>query len=297
MINKKMAILGANSFLSRNLYKYLLDVAQADPDDIKLYDKDSHHLDGGANYAQIDFFDEDSIGKIDFACDIMYVFIGKTGTVNGFKEYKQFIAINEIVLLNILTVYCAKGCTAKIVYPSSRLIYKGDTGMYVKEDSEKHFKSVYAITKFASEAYLKLYSEMFGLQYCILRICTPYGSLLEDSGNYGTFEIFTNMAKMGNDVTVFGDGQIIKTYTHIEDICSILLQCGQSDLCTNTVLNVGGENLSLQDIGHLIADKFGVKVRNIEWPETDRKVDVGSTILDSTKLDSILHIQYRKIDI
>jgi UDP-glucose 4-epimerase len=295
MENRKIAILGSNSFLARNLYKYLILKSNFSPHHIYLYDKDEYSIDGSTNYTKIDFSDMDSIMRIDFDIDVLFLYIGKTGTVSGFDDYRKFININEVILLNILTIYCKKKSMAKIVYPSTRLIYRGDIEIKVNEDAEKEFKSVYAITKFASESYLKLYSDMFGLKYCILRICTPYGTLLTDDGNYGTFEFFTNQAKSGKNITIYGDGSITKTYTHIEDICYIMLKCGFSDVCTNNIYNVGGDNKSLQEIGRLIADKYNVKVDNVEWPELDKKIDAGSTILDSSRLDDIIHYTYRKI--
>jgi len=295
MKNRKVAILGANSFLARNLYKYLITSSDLMADNILLYDKDSSFIDGIAKYQEIDFFDMDSIKKIDFDVDIIYLFIGITGTVRGFAEYKKFVNINEIILLNILTMYCEEKSKSKIVYPSTRLVYKGDTGIKVDEDSEKHFMSIYAITKFASESYLKLYSDMFGVKYCILRICTPYGTLLSDDGNYGTFEFFTNQAKAGKNVTVYGDGSITKTYTHIEDICYVMLKCGLLDICTNDTYNIGGDDKSLQEIGKLIAEHYGVEVVNVEWPDMDNKIDAGSTNLDSSKLDAIINYDYHKI--
>lgn len=296
MENIKIAILGANSFLARNLYKYLITKANFNASNIFLYDKDDYFIDGATNYNKIDFFDANSIKEINFQCEAIYLFIGKTGTANGFSDYTSFINVNEIALLNILTIYVEKKSTSKIIYPSTRLIYRGDSGSKVNEDAEKHFNSIYAITKFASESYLELYSNMFGLKYCILRICTPYGTLLADDGNYGTFEFFTSQAKAGKNVTVYGDGGITKTYTHIEDICYIMSKCSFLDILTNCTYNVGGDSKSLQEIGKIIADKHGVGVDNVEWPELAKKVDAGSTILDSSKLDAIIHFEYRKIN-
>lgn len=294
-MSKRVIILGANSFLARNLYKYLIDKSENTQYEILLYDKDDQHIDGAKKYFKVDFFNEESIKTINFDCSVIYLFIGKTGTVSGFKDYKLFININELVLLNILTAYCEKKSTAKIVYPSTRLVYKGDMGIKVDEDADKQFKSIYAITKYASENYLKLYSDVFGVKFCILRICAPYGTLLDFDGNYGTFELFTNMAKSGKDITVYGDGSITKTYTHISDICYIMDQCGSLDYCTNEIFNVGGDSMSLQQIALLISEKFGVSIKNIDWPECDRLIDGGSTVFDSSKLDKILNYTYQKI--
>ena len=76
--------------------------------------------------------------------------MGKTGTITGFGNYEEFIDINEKALLNILNEYRNQHSSAKIIYPSTRLVYRGDD-MPLKEDAVKEFKTIYAINKYACE--------------------------------------------------------------------------------------------------------------------------------------------------
>ncbi|MEG1151209.1 MAG: hypothetical protein RSC93_04945 [Erysipelotrichaceae bacterium] len=138
MINKTYTIIGANSFLARNYYKYLIEYKHIDIQNIYLYDINDEHLDNGYNYQKIDFFDKISIEYVNFNCDYLYIFSGKTGTVKGFEEYKSYIEINEILLLNILDIYCKKKSKAKIVYPSTRLVYMHNEHDSIDEGFEKN---------------------------------------------------------------------------------------------------------------------------------------------------------------
>ena len=79
--------------------------------------------------------------------------------------------------------------TAKIVFPSTRLVYKGKDEPLLENDT-KEFKTIYSINKYACEQYLKMYSDVFDIRYCIFRICVPYGSLLDGVSSYGTAEFF-----------------------------------------------------------------------------------------------------------
>lgn len=287
-----LTIIGANSFLARNFIASIFN----DQYKLFLYDKDESHLDNYCNYQKIDLASKESINKINFDSDLIYFFSGRTGTIQGFKSYKSFIEINEVYLLNFLTVYCEKKAQAKIIYPSTRLIYQEKNRKAIKESDEVKLRSVYAVTKYASESYLKIYSEVFGVNYCILRICVPYGSLLNDIGSYGTYEIFMEQAKKKKEITVFGDGKIYKTYTDITDICKVLLMSGLSENCMNDTFNVGGDNKSLLEIATIIGEKYNVPIKHVPWSGLNKKIDAGNTILDSQKLDQILKIQYKKIE-
>lgn len=293
-IHKRITIIGANSYLARNFIRYLEEVSDR-KDTIKLYDWQDSHNDGYDNYYSIDLSSKEELSNIDMDVDLIYIFTGITGTKTGFTDYKMFIEVNEVYLLNILTEYVVKKSTAKIIYPSSRLVYKS-SAEGVNEDSEKEFNSVYAITKFASENYLKMYNKVYGINYSIFRICVPFGTMLENCGSYGTFEFFTAQAKKDGVITVYGDGSLKRTFIHIKDICRILLNGGEHELCTNNIFNMGGYGMSLLDIAEIIADKYNAKIKLIDWPEMDNKLEVGDVVFDSKKLDAILNIRYKAIN-
>lgn len=288
----KVSIIGANSFLARNFIAYLKDYKHK----LFLYDINEIHYDGCENYYQVDLSNKASIRSINFDCDLMYIFTGKTGTLEGFNDYEDFIQVNEIYFLNILSVYCEKKSKAKVIYPSTRLVYQENKDKRIKENSEIKLRSIYSITKFACENYLKIYNEMFGLKYCIFRICTPYGSLLDNCASYGTYEIFMDQVQNNKKITIFGDGEIRKTFTTIHDICKVLLNGGINKQCLNDIFNIGGDNKSLKEIAEIIGSKHNVPIEHIPWSDLNKKIDAGNTVLDSKKLDDILKIEYCKIN-
>lgn len=290
MNGTRISIIGANSYIARNFIK-LLDKENYI---VKLYDRSDKHLELLENYTMIDFNSSESIKQIDFNCDLIYIFTGKTGTLQGFNDYNTFIDVNEKILLNILTSYCENKSKAKIVFPSTRLLYKGNNKQKLNEGSENEFKTIYAMNKFACENYLKMYNEIFNVQYCIFRICVVYGTAVNNTNSYGTLEFFISQAKNGKDISIYGDGSQRRTFTHIDDLCQVLLEGGLNEKCANDIFNIGGgDDLSISYVASEIANLYGVNVNYIEWPELPRKIESGDTVLDSTKLDSILNYNYK----
>ena len=115
----KISILGANSYIARN-YIYYLNKEHKDSE-IKLYGHSDKQIDAYKNYIKIDFSNINELNKIDWNTDYIYIFIGKTGTLNGFIEYENFLDINEKYLLHILNKYMEKKSKAKIIFLSTRL--------------------------------------------------------------------------------------------------------------------------------------------------------------------------------
>ena len=285
----RVVVLGANSYIARNL---IFVLEQKYPDvEVLLYDWSDTQVDNRQNYCKINILDEKSLANIDFSCDVVFMFIGKTGSANGFDEYNTFIDINERALLNVLNEYRRQASNAKIVFPSTRLVYKGKTGP-LKEDAEKEFKTIYAINKFACEQYLEQYNNVYGVQYCIFRICIPYGTLIPNATSYGTAEFMIKRASIGENISLYGDGSLRRTLTYIGDLCYALIKGAFSDNCKNDVFNIGGEDYSLKEMAELIAKKFNVGVDYVEWPEIALEIESGDTVFDDEKLKRVCDIKY-----
>ena len=284
---KKIAVIGANGYIARNL----VFVLKRDYPNVgvKLYGIEETHFDGYENYVTVDMTNKESVKQIDLSCDIVFMFVGRTGSVKGFDDYDSFIDINEKALLNLLSEYRNQKSNARIVFPSTRLVYKGSSGLK-KEDAEKEFKTIYSMTKYACEKYLEQFHRVFGIQYTVLRICIPYGSLIPSASSYGTIGFMLSKAKKGENVTIYGDGRGRRTLTYIYDLCVTMIEAAFSEQCSNDVFNVGGDNLSLKEMAELIALKFGVEIDYVPWPDVELKIESGDTVFNSEKLDSLITI-------
>lgn len=295
----KITVVGSESFLAQNFIKYLnqrdnLQQCNGSKSTFSLFCYDYVDKSDTENYQKIDFSSAESIRLINYDVDYFLIFIGKTGTVNGFHEYESFIQVNEIYLLNILSCYAKQDKRPLIIYPSSRLLFAAaDTK--VSESSKWDLRSVYAVTKASAENYLKIYERTYGIRYVILRMCTPYGSLIESAGNYGTFEIFYNQAKYKRKISIFGDGTQKKTYTRMEDICEAFLKLIEAENIKHHSYNLGGQALSMNDMAKCIATELGAGIEHVPWPEEYEMVDGGSVIFDSSRFDHEFDMTYHQV--
>ena len=284
---KKIAVIGANGYIARNLIYCLKN--NYPECELYLYGREIASVDGYSSYIQVDMTDKESVSKVNVSCDIIFILIGRTRSGNGFKDYDSFIDFNERTLLNLLNECQSKGSHAKIIYPSTRLVYKGKQGLQLEYD-EKELKTVYAVNKFACEQYLMQFQHVFGIQYCIFRIGIPYGTLVPGASSYGTAEFMLTKASRKENITLYGDGSVRRTITYIADLCKTLIEGAFSDKCTNDVFNIGGEDYSLKEMAELIATKFRVNIEYIPWPFVAEKIESGDTVFSSKKLESVLGV-------
>lgn len=288
---KRFAVVGANGYIARSLV-YTLKKEYPDSERL-LYDIAPAHADGEPNYRSVNLLNGDELSRLDLNCDIIFMFVGKTGSANGFDAPETFIKINELALLNLLNEYRRQKSSAKIVFPSTRLVYRGRPGP-LSENAEKEFKTVYAINKFAGEQYLEQYHRVFGVRYCIFRICLPYGTLVPGASSYGTAEFMISKAARGENISLYGDGEVRRTLTYIGDLCEMLIKGALCDRCENDVFNIGGEDYSLKEMAEQIAPIYGVGVEYVPWPEIAEKIESGDTVFDDAKLQKACPYRYRQ---
>lgn len=285
---KKCAVIGSKGYIGKHLVWYLSKMGIT-PDCYDIAKDSSEH------YSQVDLTDKESVAKINLNVDYIFMFAGLTGTWAGFDKYVPFVDINEIGLLNLLDAIRKSDYRPKIIFPSSRLVYKG-VDKPLKEDDEKDAKTIYAVNKLACEHYLDIYHQCFGIPYTIFRICVPYGNLLANDYSFGTVGFFIRMASAGKDITLYGGGTIKRTFTSMEDLCFQIINGGFAKESNANIYNVGGETYSLHDAASIIAKKYGVDVKAVEWPDKDLKIESGDTYFDDSKIQALLKgYQYKEL--
>lgn len=245
------------------------------------------------NYKKIDISNLNEIESINFKVDYIYYFSGLTGTNISLDNYNRFIDVNEKGLLNVLTVLKNKKLFPKIIFPSTRLVYKGLKDKVLREDSEKEFKTIYALNKFHNENSLKMFKEYYNIPYTIFRICVPYGNTISDDYSYGTIGFFLTQAKNNNPITLYGDGNLKRTFSFINDICHQIISVSENVRSNGEVYNLGGETYSLLEVANMVAKKYNVDVKHVDWPPLVLATESGDTIFDSKKIEEIIGKQYK----
>jgi UDP-glucose 4-epimerase len=284
----RCAIIGGKGYIGKHLAFYLQQKGICSQVyDVQDYDE--------VLYKKIDITNPESVKEIDLNVDYIFMFAGLTGTYTGFDKYQVYNSINEIGLLNLLDAIRKSEYRPKIVFPSTRLVYKG-VDKPLKETDEKECKTIYAVNKMACEGLLHAYNASFDIPYTIFRICIPYGNLLSTDYSFGTVGFFIKQVKLGNDITLYGGGTVKRTFTHMEDLCCQIVEGSFNSDSNGEIYNVGGETLSLREAAEIVAGKFGAKVVDVPWPERDLRIESDHTYFDDSKIQALLHLKpYKRL--
>jgi UDP-glucose 4-epimerase len=189
-------------------------------------------------------------------------------------------AANNIMGTVRLLMCCRKFAVKKIIYASSCAVY-GEVGdCSISESFPIHPVSFYGLSKYTPEAYIRLFHELFGLSYTIVRYSNVYGPRQTSSGEGGVISIFSEKLLRGESPSIFGTGEQTRDFIYVKDVAAAnitLLHRGD-----NEVFNISrNEKTSINQLFALMNSLANTSQTPNYLPA--RRGDIQYSRLDNTK--------------
>ena len=174
------------------------------------------------------------------------------------------------------TLEWARGSKTPVVFAGSSTLHHGLWG------------SPYAWSKYGGEQLCELYNKVYNLPTAICRFYNVYGEHQLEDGAYATVVgIFEKQYRENKPLTVTGDGEQRRDFTHIDDIVDGIVRCGFNLLGDNPIASgqayeLGrGKNYSINELSEM----FGQT--EVEYIPA-RKGEYPFTLADYTKANQEL---------
>jgi UDP-glucose 4-epimerase len=212
------------------------------------------------------------------------VMAGVSGAAASWRESQRSLDVNVGGLTNVLDVAVGRAPDARIVFPSSRLVYGRSDALPVNEDAPLRPDSPYALHKIACEQLLALYRDRHGTRYAIARLTNPYGATRElPPQPYNVISAMIARARAGGELVVFGDGSQLRDYLYVEDAVESLIALGT--FAEAQIVNVGsGEGTRFVDVVNTIVELAASgSVVFREWPAAYAAVESGDFVADLSR--------------
>ena len=130
------------------------------------------------------------------------------------------------------------------------------------------FANPYTLSKSQSEQLVELYNKVYDLPTTICRFYNVYGEHQLTEGKYCTLiGIFETLFKEGRQLTITGDGEQRRDFTHIDDIVDGFIKCGEAHLdvwgngdVNGRLFELGrGKNYSVNEIANAFGENYPIK--------------------------------------
>jgi len=196
------------------------------------------------------------------------------------QNIQRDVETNLLPTIGLMEVMKKFACTNLLYLSSGGAVYGNELPTHKKESQACQPISSYGIIKLAVEHYIRLYANLYQIDYLILRLSNPFG-LHHRSTTQGVINIAIRKALRGESLVVWGDGSQAKDYLFAEDISRAIMDLFKARVCNQT-LNIGsGKTMSLLEIIALVKTK--VPHFQVEFMEA-MPTDVQQVSLDITAL-------------
>ena len=183
----------------------------------------------------------------------------------------------ECLHLNIQGTVCVldaavKAGVQKVLLASSSEVYGDFSHGKTSEDSPLNPKSIYAVSKLASEEYLLAYHKEFGVEAVTVRFFNVYGI-----GQRAEFVVtkFIESVRNRQAPTVHGDGSQTRSFCYVDDAARGAILALNSATSQPDTFNIGNDevNISVAALAERVVEICGRPLLRpvfVDLPLTDR---------------------------
>ena len=195
-----------------------------------------HKLDVSHPYA--DQFSKDSF-------DVIY-YLPCFPRSQSFEDPKRDVEVNVIGMVHTLEL--ARKNKSKVIFSSNSGIY--DTSKIpIDEKTADSPKTPYDLDKLQAEKFMKLYREVYGLEFAIFRFATVYGprQSLSPTWKPVVLEFIAQLMK-NQKPTIYWDGEQTRDFIYVADLVDALVLALGKEANGETMILGSGKETSINQL-------------------------------------------------
>lgn len=237
----RILVTGGAGFIGSNLIKRLVDEGHSvtSLDNYSLGKVDNHVL--GVKYIAADVT---NIENFDNRYDTVFHLAALSRVQPSFDNPDETFRANMIGTQKVCEYVKKYGL---------KLIYAGSSSKWYGPG-----ESPYAFTKHQGEEICKLYRDTFKLNLEIARFYNVYGPNEVLEGDYAAVVgRWRHQIAEGKDITIIGDGEQRRDFTHVDDIVDGLIKIANSSNTHNDAWELGsGVNYSVNELYGMFKERY-----------------------------------------
>ena len=206
------------------------------------------HVPAGMELVEGDVCDEAAVDALfaDHHFDAVIHLAAQTMVPTSVEQPVLDCQINLEGVLHVLEA-CRIHGTGHILFSSSAAVYGDNLHIPLKETERLVPTSPYGITKMATEHYLRVYHELYGMDATVFRFANVYGERQGEKGEGGVVSIFCKLLSQRQGITVFGDGNQTRDFVYAGDIAQAIIRALPLKGCHTMNVSTGQET-SINDL-------------------------------------------------
>lgn len=179
----------------------------------------------------------------------------------------------------------------RVIFSSSAAVYGDEPTLPKNENSIVQPISPYGLEKSIGEQYMKIYSDVYGIEAVVFRYFNVYGERQDPASDYsGVISIFNDRLKEKTIPTIFGDGKQYRDFVYVKDVARANIAAMDLESVKYEVICVGTSvKTSIYDVFKAFSARYGVEGEP-NYAE-GRSGDILESVSDNTKIQNLLGIK------
>jgi UDP-glucose 4-epimerase len=239
-----------------------------------------------ATFVKGSILDTELIDRLFDRYNFAYVYHLAAYAAEGLSHFiKRFNYNNNLIgSINLINASVNYGVRC-FVFTSSIAVY-GAGQSPMTEDMVPQPEDSYGIAKLAVERELQVTHEMFGLDYVIFRPHNVYGERQNIGDRYrNVVGIFMNQLMKGEPMTIFGDGEQQRAFTHISDVAPVIAESVNIPAAHNQVFTVGADTPhTVNHLAQIVAEAMNKECNVVHL---DPRNEVKIAFSDHTRAEAV----------
>lgn len=286
---RKILVLGGNGFLGKNLCTYLADKGE------EVYSFDMtipQQKDRRIQYICGDFFDDYTLEKVIKGMDVVYHAIC---TLNpGNSNDKCIVGYERDFVQTAKLCYYLKDTDCRMIFFSSGgTVYGNQEVQPILENAVPVPINHYGNLKLCIENTIRTFNFQMKKNMLVARISNPYGPGQDYHKGVGFIDAAIKRAIAGETIEIWGDGNVVRDYIYIDDLCRMLYALIDYHGDTEVFNLSSNTGVSQNDIVEIL--KKIVPDVKVEY-KPGRSVDAKRIILDNSRIHTICDLQMVSIE-
>ena len=280
MLKSRVLVLGGSGFIGKNLCEYFLEKGWTVTSFDRLSATDKTE---GITYIEGDFFDDKQLEEVVNNQDLIIHAISTVNPSNSSVKFMQGYSGDLVQTVKLCSMLIGTG--KKMIYLSSGgTVYGEQKQQPIPESASTLPINHYGCIKVCIENIIRTFNIQHGTNFVIARVANPFGPGQDYKKGVGFIDAAIKRAMTGRLIEVWGDGETVRDYIYITDVCkmiySLALYHGEK-----TTFNISsGVGISQNQVIELL-NMCGYAV-NVEYKNA-RSVDVRKIILDNSEIMKI----------
>jgi UDP-glucose 4-epimerase len=252
----KIIVTGGAGFIGSNLVDKLIEDGHVVTviDNESSTSNDQFYHNDKATYFKYDIAEYDAIRPLFDGVDYVFHLAAESRIQPTIEN--PVLAVKTNTFGTGVILQCAREAGVKKVMYSSTSSAYGRNEPPLVETMQDDCLNPYSVSKVSGEKLCHMYTELFGLSTVVFRYFNIYGPREPSKGPYApVVRLFLRQMYDGEPLTIVGDGEQRRDFTHVNDVVNANILAMNSDKIG--LINIGtGKNHSVLELAKMISNSI-----------------------------------------